>query len=161
MTIILKCIENTKSLCCRTGTLTPQCWRSIILQKGTNKFMEKDGGEGELDEGSQKAQTSSYKINRLLLFSRSVMSDCHSMDCSTLGFPVLHYLPEFAQTHAHWVNDAIQPSRPLLPPSPPAFNLSQNQVFFNDSALHIRRPNYWSFSISISTSNEYSGLIFL
>ena len=81
------------------------------------------------------------------------------MDCSMLSFPVLHYLPEFAQTHAHWVNDAIEPSRPLLPPSPPAFNLSQNQVFFNDSALHIRRPNYWSFSISISTSNEYSRLI--
>ena len=95
----------------------------------------------------------------LLLFSRSVMSNCHSMDCSTLGFPVLHYLPEFAQTHAHWADDAIQPSRPLLPPSPPAFNLSQHQVFSNNSALHIRWPNYWSFSISISTSNEYSRLI--
>ena len=94
MTIILKCIENTKSLCCRTGTLTPQCWRSIILQKGTNKFMEKDGGEGELDEGSQKAQTSSYKINRLLLFS--VIKSCptlwDSVDYSTSASSVLHYL---------------------------------------------------------------------
>ena len=52
---------------------------------------------------------------------------CNPMDCSTLGFTVHHYLPEFAETHVHWVGDAIQPSHPLLPPSPPAFNLSQHQ----------------------------------
>ena len=46
------------------------------------------------------------------------------MHCSTPGFLVLHYLPEFAQTHVHWVNDAIQPSHPLSPPSPLALNLS-------------------------------------
>ena len=51
------------------------------------------------------------------------------MDCSTPGFPVLHYLPEFAQTRVHWVGDAIQPSHPLLPPSPPALSLSQHQSF--------------------------------
>ena len=55
---------------------------------------------------------------------------CDPMDCSTPGFPVLHYLPEFAQTHVHWVDDAIQLSHPLLPPSPPALNLSQHQDFF-------------------------------
>ena len=49
------------------------------------------------------------------------------MDCSTPGFPVLHYLTKFAQTHIHWVSDAIQPSHPLLPPSPLALNLSQHQ----------------------------------
>ena len=49
------------------------------------------------------------------------------MDCSTSGFCVLHYLPELAQTHVHGVDDAIQPSHPLLPPSPPALNLSQHQ----------------------------------
>ena len=49
------------------------------------------------------------------------------MDCSLPGFPVHHQLPEFAQTHVHWVNNAIQPSHPLLPPSLPAFNLSQHQ----------------------------------
>ena len=48
------------------------------------------------------------------------------MDCSTLGFPVLHYLLEFARAHIHWVGDAIQPPWPLLPPSPPALNLSQH-----------------------------------
>jgi len=49
------------------------------------------------------------------------------MNCSTPGFPVLHHLPEFAQTHVHQVSDAIQPSHPLSTPSPPAFNLSQHQ----------------------------------
>ena len=52
---------------------------------------------------------------------------CYPMDCSTPGFPVLHHLLELAQTHIHRVGDAIQPSHPLLPPSPPAFNLSQHQ----------------------------------
>ena len=52
---------------------------------------------------------------------------CDSVDCSVPGFPVFHYLPEFAQTCVHWVSDAIQPSHPLLPPSVPALNLSQHQ----------------------------------
>ena len=52
------------------------------------------------------------------------------MDHSTPGFPVLQHLPELAQTHVHWVGDAIQPSHPLSCPSPPAFSISQHQVFF-------------------------------
>ena len=64
-------------------------------------------------------------------FSRSVVLDSlHSMDCSPQGFPVHHQLPEPTQTHVHWVSDAIQPSYPLLSPSPPAFNLSQHQGLF-------------------------------
>ena len=55
---------------------------------------------------------------------------CDPMDCSTPGFPVLHHLTELAQTHVHWVGDAIQPSHPLSSPSPPAFNLSQHQGLF-------------------------------
>ena len=55
---------------------------------------------------------------------------CNPMDCSTPGFPVLHHLPELAQTHVHGVSDAIQPSHPLLSPSSPAFNLSQHQGLF-------------------------------
>ena len=81
------------------------------------------------------------------------------MDCSTLGFPVLHYLSELTQTQVHWADDAIQPSHPLLPPSPPARNLSNLRVFSKEVALHTRWPKYWSFSFSISPSNEYSGLI--
>ena len=55
---------------------------------------------------------------------------CDPMDSSTLGFPVHHQPPELAQTHVSWVSDAIQPSHPLLSPSPPAFNLSQHQGLF-------------------------------
>ena len=51
------------------------------------------------------------------------------MDCSTPGLPVHHQLLEFTQTHVHWISDAIQPPRPVLSPSPPAFNLSQHQSF--------------------------------
>ena len=81
------------------------------------------------------------------------------MNCSTPGFPVLHHLLELAQTHIHWVSDAIQPSCPLSSPSPPVFNLSSIKVFFSELALRIRWPKYWSFSFSISPSNEYSGLV--
>ena len=84
---------------------------------------------------------------------------CDPMDCSMPGFLILHHLPELAQTHVHWVSDAIQTSHPLSSPSPPAFNLSQHQVFSNESALHIRWLKFWNFSFSISPSNEYSGLI--
>ena len=55
---------------------------------------------------------------------------CHPVDCSMSGFPVHHQLLELTQTHVHAVGDAIQPSHPLLSPSPPAFNLSQNQSLF-------------------------------
>ena len=81
------------------------------------------------------------------------------MNRSTPGLPVHHQLPEFTQTHVHRVGDAIQPSHPLSSPSPPTFNLSQHQVFSNESALHIRWPKYWSCSFNISPSNEYPGLI--
>ena len=80
------------------------------------------------------------------------------MDCSTPGLPVHHQLPEFTQTHVHWIGDAIQPSHPLSSPSPP-FNCSQHQGLFKWVSLHIRWPKYWSFSFNISASNEYSGLI--
>ena len=73
----------------------------------------------------------------LLFFSCSVMSSSlQPMGYSTPGFPVLHYLLEFAQTHVHWVSDATQPAHPLSPPSP-AFNLSQHQGLFQwVSSLH-------------------------
>ena len=80
------------------------------------------------------------------------------MDWRMPGFPVHHHLLELAQTHVHWVSDAVRPSHPLLSPPPPSFNLSRHQGLFNESDLHIRWPKYWSFSFSISPSNEYSGL---
>ena len=81
------------------------------------------------------------------------------MGCSTPGFPILHHLLQFAQTHIHWVSDTIQPSHLLLSPSPSAFRLSHIRVFSSDLALCIRWAKYWSFSFSISPSNEYSGLM--
>ena len=80
------------------------------------------------------------------------------MDCSTPGFPILQHLLEFTQIHVHGVNDAIQAS-PLLPPSPLTSVFPTIRVFSTESALHIREPKYWSFSFSVSSSNEYSGLI--
>ena len=83
------------------------------------------------------------------------------MDCSMPGFPIHHQLPELAQTHVHRVGDIIQLShlilcRPLLllPSIFPSL-----MVFSKESVLCIRWPNYWSFSFSISPSNEYLGLI--
>ena len=81
------------------------------------------------------------------------------MDCSVPCFPVHHQLPELTQTHVHSVGDAIQPSDSLSSPSLPTFNLSSFRVFSSESIIHIRWPKYWSFSFSISLSNEYSGLI--
>ena len=84
---------------------------------------------------------------------------CDLMDCSKPGLPVHQQLPEFTQTHVHWVGDAIQPSHPLLSPSPPTFHLSQHQGLFKWVSSYIMWPKDWSFSLSISRSSEYSGLI--
>ena len=84
---------------------------------------------------------------------------CDPMACNTAGFPVHHQLPEFTQTHVHRV---VMPSNYLILCHPllllPSVFLSI-RVFSNESALRIKWPEYWSFSFSISPSNEYSGLI--
>ena len=92
--------------------------------------------------------------------AQSCPTVCDPMDCSMPGLPVHHQLPEFIQTHFHWVGDAIQPSHPLSSPSPPSiFPLPSIfpsiRVFSNESVLHIRWPKYWGFSFSISPSNEH------
>ena len=71
-------------------------------------------------------QSRSSVITVAVVVAKWCLTLCDPMDCSTPGFPVLHYFPEFAQTHIHWISDAIQPSHP----SPPAFNLSQHQGLF-------------------------------
>ena len=72
------------------------------------------------------------------------------MDCSTPGFPVLHYLQEFAQTQDHWVNDAIQPSHFCCPLLLLPSIFSKIRVFSSELAICIRWPKYWSLSFSIS-----------
>ena len=79
---------------------------------------------------------------------------CDRMNCSTPGLSVPHHLQECAQVHVHCIGDAIQPSPPLMPSSPSALNLSQHQGLSNESAVHIRRPKYCSFSISTSWNQD-------
>ena len=76
---------------------------------------------------------------------------CNPMDCSTPGFPVLHHLPEFAQTPVYWVGDAIQPSHLLSSPFPPALNLSQHQGFFQwvSSSHQVAKSIGASVSVSV------------
>ena len=95
-------------------------------------------------------------VVQLSSVSQSCSTLCDTMDYTTPGFPVHHQLLELIQTHVHRVCDAIQPFHPLLSPSPPTFSLSQHQHL---SLLCIRCPTYWTFSFSISLSNEYLGLI--
>ena len=113
-------------------------------------------------------KTSESTQLKLLVNTHSVQFSSVAQSCPTLcdpmnhsmpGLPVHHKLPEFTQTHVHWVSDAIQPSHPLaplllLPPIPPSI-----RVFSNESALHMRWPKYWSFSFSIIPSKEIPGLI--
>ena len=84
---------------------------------------------------------------------------CNPMGCSMPGFPVHHQLPEFTQTQVHRFGDAIQPPHRLSSPFPPPSVFPSIRVFSSESLLHISWPKYWSFSFSISPSNEYSGLI--
>ena len=114
------------------------------------------GGSEVKDSGCKAGRISSVQFSSV---AESCPTVCNPMNHSTPGLPAHHQLLEFTQTHAHRVSDAIQPSHPLLsssllPPIPPSI-----RVFSNESALHIRWPKYWSFSFSISPSNEHPGLI--
>ena len=84
---------------------------------------------------------------------------CNPMDCSMPGFPVHHQLLELAQTHVHWVSNAIQPSHSLSSPFLLPSVFPSIRLFSKESVLCIMWPKDWSFSFSISSSNEYSGLI--
>ena len=83
---------------------------------------------------------------------------CDPMNCSTPGLPVHHHLWELTQTHVR-VGDAIQPSHALSSPSPPDPIPPRIRLFSNESTHHMRWPKFWSFSFSISPSNEHPGLI--
>ena len=91
--------------------------------------------------------------------SKSCLTLYDPMNCSTLGFPLHHQLPELAQTHVCRVGDAIQLSHLLCPLLPSVF--PSIRILSSESVLHIRWPKYCIFSFSISPSNEYSGLISL
>ena len=82
---------------------------------------------------NQKIKLKSNHIYYIISVAQLCPTLCDPMDCSTAGFLVHHQLPQFTQNHVHWVGGAIQPSHPLSSPSPPAFNLSQHQGFFQMS----------------------------
>ena len=100
-----------------------------------------------------------YELISVQLVTQSCLTLCDPMDCSTPGLPVRHQLPEFTQTHVHWVSDTANllilcyPLL-LLPSIIPSI-----RVFSNEPALCIRGPKYWSFCFNISPSNEHPGLI--
>ena len=110
-----------------------------------------------------KSRVSIWLLSFVCLFFSSVTQSCPTlcdlMDCSVPGCPIDHQLLELAQTQVHRVSDDIQPSHPLSSPSTSAFNLSDHQGLSNESIPCMRWPKYWSFSFSISPSNDYSGLI--
>ena len=112
-----------------------------------------------MDNWSEKLSALRFREGQFSSVSESCPDLCDPMECSTPGLPVHHQLLELTQTHVHQVRDAIQPSHLLSSPAPPAFNLSQHQVFSSESVLCIRWPKHWSFSFSISPSNEHPGLI--
>ena len=99
-----------------------------------------------------------FLTNHFSSVAQSYPTLCNPMDCSMPGLPVRHQLLEFIQTHVHRVSDAIHLilCRPLLLP-PSVF--PSIRVFSNESVLRIRWPKNCSFSFSISSSSEYSGLI--
>ena len=99
-----------------------------------------------------------YNSSVVYSVTKSCPTLCDSMNCNKPGFPGLYYLLEFAQTHVHWVmpsNHFILCHPLLLLPSV----FPSIKVFSNELALRIRWPKYWSFSLSISLSNEYLELI--
>ena len=121
---------------------SPRGRRDLALPPGTEPS---PALEGKVPNTGHQGSPWCYSV------TRSCPTLCDLMNCSTPGLPVLHCLPEFAQTHVHWVSDAIQPSHPLLPLSPMALNLSQHQDLFQ----WIGPLNQISQSIGASTSTSF------
>ena len=89
--------------------------------------------------------------------AQSCLTLCNPMDCHLLGILVPHHLLEFAQVHVHCIFDAIQPAHPLMPSLLLLSVFPSMRDFPDESSVCIRWPKYWSFSLSISPSGEYSG----
>ena len=98
-------------------------------QKPHNDVEASKGHRGQLEE-LPMAKAGISVLLLLFIVTKLYPTLCDSMDCSSPGFSVLQYFPELAQTHVHWVDDAIQPSHSLSLPSPLAFNLSLPQGLF-------------------------------
>ena len=108
-------------------------------------------------DGHQQRKTFTTTCCRCSV-AKSCPTLCDSMNYSMPGFPLLYYLPEFVQTHVHWVSDAIQPSHPLSSPSP-ALSLSRHQGLFQWVISSHQVVKILELQLNISPSNECSGLI--
>ena len=137
-----------------TCLLIEFCWLSLLLKR-------------QALTGEPNTQLVLSKYLLISIYEQNVTSSVQSLSCVRLFATPwtapcqasLHQLPEFTQTHVHWVCDAIQPSHPLSSPSLPIFNLSQHQGIFKWVNSLLWWPKCWSFSFSSSLSNDYSGLI--
>ena len=116
--VMVKCKEKQNKL-----ILVFWVWR---LRSSSNKGVLSDFFRRIL----VRMRTLTFSSVQFSSVTQSCPTLCNPMDCSTPGFPVHHQLPDLAQTHAHWVGDAIQLSHSLSSPPPPAFNLSQHQGLF-------------------------------
>ena len=128
-------------------------WQYVGLCKHFFRRKEKRKHKWLCSNGFVLINSPLWPLLHHLLFSGSVMSDFlrpHGLQHTRLPCPSPY--PRACQTHVHWITDDIQPSHPLSPYSPPAFNLSQHQGLFKWVGLCIRWPKYWSFSFSISPS---------
>ena len=108
----------------------------LFLRKGDCR--ERSSWEGMHIQifGSRFSDFSRHMLYTLTSVAQLCPTLCDPIDCSMPGFPVHHQLLELAQTHVHRVSDAIQPSHPLSPPSPPTFNLCQHQSLSGASSLN-------------------------
>ena len=126
---IIKKSTNMLRGCGEKGMLLHCWWECKLIQplwKTVWRFLKKQGIKPPYDPAIPLLGIYPVHFSSV---TQSCPTLCDPMNCSTPGFPVHHQLPEFTQTHVHWVGDAIQPSHPLSS-SPPAFNLSQHQGLF-------------------------------
>ena len=126
---------------------------SAVLGTGTLVFIRQ---RTSLPQGTYFEEDVDHRLSGCCSAAPSCPTFCLQLDCSLLGFPVLHNLPEFAQTHVH-LEDRIQPSYPLSPHSPLALNLSHQSLFQGVGSLH-QGAKVLELCFSISP-NEYSNLI--
>ena len=141
---------------------------SLLDEEGESKLLfwlrEETGTTLNIPENSTIHNKACPQFNSVHSLSR-VQLFVTAMDCSSPGLPVYHQLPVFMQTHVHWVTDGLQPSHPTISSSVVPFSSHLQSFpalgsFPVSQFFQIRWPKYWSFSFSISPSNEYSGLIF-
>ena len=150
-------MPSSHLILCRPLYSCPQSLPALESSNESTLCSQRDSRESSPTPRFKNINSSTLSLLRTEFSSVQSLSRVRLFDpvnCSTPGLPVQHQLLEFTQTHVHRVSDSIQPSHPLLSPSPPAPIPPSIRVFSNESTLHMRWPKYWSFNFSISPSNE-------